>query len=132
MPQTDRQQPGVQALSIRGSLSSREGFQASGLDLSPVSLKLGREMLESWATTADLTCGSMVNLPYRDAQFEAVVDVFSSYCLGLADFALFLGEVRRVLRRGGRLFIYTPSIESDAFKNHSPATLLDERTLAGC
>jgi SAM-dependent methyltransferase len=110
---------------------AREGFRAHGLDLSAPSLDLGREMLRRWDVEAELTPGSMTALPYPDARFDAVLDVFSSYCLDLAGFTKYLGEAKRVLKPGGRLFLYTPSVDSDAFKKHAPSRKLDARTLDG-
>lgn len=109
---------------------AREGFDAHGLDLSEEALHLGEAMLSRWGTSATLRAGSMTALPYEDGAFHAVLDVFSSYCLLDEDFLRFATEARRVLRPGGRLFLYTPSTASDAFRDHAPARLLDAHTLS--
>jgi len=110
---------------------AREGFDAYGMDLSEEALKLCRSMLEDWQVEANLLPGDMSALPYADAQFDAVVDVFSSYCLNEAQFAVYLDEVSRVLKQGGRYFSYTPSKNSDAFTNFAPAQKIDSSTLDG-
>ncbi len=110
---------------------AREGFDAYGLDLSAQSLTLGAEMLRHWETGATLTEGSMTALPYPDRTFDAVVDVFSSYCLPEQAFAQCLDEVARVLRPGGRFFSYTPSKNSDCFKRYEPSVRIDASTLDG-
>jgi len=110
---------------------AREGFDAHGIDLSPVSIELGRQVLDSWGVFADLKVASMIELPYPDAVFDSVLDVFSSNCLSESDFDKFLQETWRVLKVGAKIFQYFPSKASDAFLNHSPSELLDASTLNG-
>jgi ubiquinone/menaquinone biosynthesis C-methylase UbiE len=110
---------------------AREGFDAHGVDLSPEALRLGEQVLAEWGVAAQLKPGNFLSLPYENERFDAVVDVFSSYVLNLAEFDRYVAEVARVLRPDGRFFLFTPSAGSDAFKNHSPATKIDEYTLNG-
>lgn len=110
---------------------AREGFDAHGIDITPSALRLGRRMLANWGVGASLTQGSITALPYPDASFDAVVDVFSAYSLCSSEFELCLDEVARVLKPGGLFFSYTPSVTSDAFKSHAPAKLIDRFTLNG-
>lgn len=88
-------------------------------------------MLKKWDAKADLRVGSMLALPYPDNFFDVVVDVFSSNCLNQKDFLFCLREVKRVLKKGGRFFSLTPSVNSHAFKNYFPAKKIDEFTLNG-
>lgn len=110
---------------------AREGYRAYGIDLSTESLKLCKMMLDNWAVAATLTSGDMSELPYPSNMFDAVIDVFSSYCLNEHDFFRCLDEVARVSKPGGRYFSYSPSKNSDAFKNHLPARKIDSSTLSG-
>lgn len=110
---------------------AREGFRAQGLDISPEAIKLGSSVLASWGTSARLTLGSMLEMPYADASFDAVVDVLASFSLTTAQFPAYLKQVTRVLKPGGRFFLFTLSAGSDAFRNHAPAVKLDESTLNG-
>lgn len=110
---------------------AREGFEAHGIDLSSESIALGEGMLKQWGVTADLRVGSMSELPYKDAFFDSVLDVFSSYCLMECDYEKFLQEIWRVLKVGAKFFSYFPSKASDAFLNHSPSKLMDASTLDG-
>ena len=80
---------------------------------------------------AELKVGSMTNIPWENASFDAVVDVFSAYCLNAADFQTCLHEVVRVLKPGARFFSYTPGKGSDAYQHHRPAQMLDPSTLNG-
>jgi|APSaa5957512535_1039671.scaffolds.fasta_scaffold67061_2 ubiquinone/menaquinone biosynthesis C-methylase UbiE len=111
---------------------SREGFDSYGIDLSSRAIELGQKMLDHWgAKKAELQVASMTNIPYKNEYFDVVIDVFSSYCLDEADYAICLSEVQRVLKKNGRFFSYTPGKKSDAFLNHYPAKLLDKSTLSG-
>jgi len=110
---------------------AREGFDAYGLDLSQESLKLCKDMLSMYGVSADLRLGDMTDLPYDSSSFDAIVDVFSSYCLNESEHAKFLGKVAGALKPGGLFFSYTMSKASDAFKDHAPSKLLDPSTLDG-
>ena len=112
---------------------SREGFAAYGIDLSETAIEFGKIMIKKWGgTAAELKVGSMTHLPYKDDYFDAVLDVFSSYCLDKADYALCLSEVTRVLKpKVGKYFCYTPGKGSGAFQFHKPATMIDDSTLNG-
>ena len=110
---------------------ANEGFNAYGLDLSESSIELGRKMLKRWNVNACLENCDMTKLPYEDSLFNAIVDVFSTYCLSNSDFVRFLNESYRTLKTSGKLFLYTPSINSDAFKMHSPSVLIEDNILNG-
>ncbi len=110
---------------------AKEGHEAHGIDFSKESLALCSMMMEKWQVSATLQQADMRSLPYPAQHFDAVVDVFSSYCLDEKGIADFLSETNRVLKPGGRFFSFTPSKESDAFINHFPASLIDGSTLDG-
>lgn len=110
---------------------AREGFRTCGLDLSAEGVKLCRQMLTSWGYDAELHVGDMAALDFADGRFTAVLDVFSSYCLTEAVFQTYLAGVARVLKPGGLYFSYTPSKNSDVFKQAGPADKLDASTLDG-
>ncbi len=110
---------------------AREGFQAYGIDLSPAALNLCKMMLDKWDVEAHLTPGDMSILPYPSNTFDAVIDIFSSYCLNELDFYRSLDEVVRVLKPGGRYFSYSPAKNSDAFNDYLPAKKMDNSTLSG-
>jgi len=110
---------------------AREGFAATGIDLSSTAIELCGEMLRLYQVSAELRTGSMLELPWSDGHFAAVVDVVSSYCLTSVEFWRFLAEAHRVLEPGGQLFIYTLSKASDAWKNPGLAKRIDADTLDG-
>jgi len=110
---------------------AREGFTAAGIDLSSAAIELCAEMLRRYQVSAELQVGSMLKLPWPDGHFAAIADVFSSYCLATEDFLHFLAEAYRVLEPRGRLFVYTSSKASDAWKNPGPSKRIDANTLDG-
>lgn len=112
-------------------MMTKEGFDAYGLDLSANAISLGQQMLNHWHVTANLEVGSMTAMPYPENTFDVICDVFSSYCLPTHEFDLYLTELVRVLKPKGKFFIYTPSSNSDAYKNPGNAKFIDQKTLNG-
>tara|TARA_B110000014_G_C20114456_1_gene588124 strand:+ start:1014 stop:1733 length:720 start_codon:yes stop_codon:yes gene_type:complete len=111
---------------------SKEGFLAYGIDLSQQAIMLGDLIMKEWGSTDYiLKPGSMIEIPFDDSYFDAVFDVFSSYCLVKKDFRLCLKDVCRVLKPGGLFFSFTPGKRSDSFKDIGNSTLLDDSTLNG-
>jgi SAM-dependent methyltransferase len=86
---------------------AREGFAAHGIDGSAVALAQARKRLGDEGLAAGLVCGDAMRLPWPDDHFDAVLDVECVYANVLADARRILGEARRVLRPGGRLFSKT-------------------------
>ena len=110
---------------------AREGFDAYGIDLSSAGISLCRRMIQSWGCNATLQTGDMTDLPYPSGFFDAVIDVFSSYCLPEADFARYLDGVERALKPGGKYFSFTPSKNSDVFNEAAASEKIDSSTLNG-
>lgn len=110
---------------------AREGFDAYGIDLSSEGIDLCRQMMKGWGCSATLRAGDMTDLPYESGFFDVVVDVFSSNCLPEIEFTRYLAGVARVLRPGGKYFSYTPSKNSDVFKETAPSDRIDPSTLNG-
>ena len=110
---------------------SKEGFDAYGIDLSPKAINLGLKVLNFWEVAAELKTGSIIQLPYNDGEFDVIFDVISACYLTDHKFQTALNEIVRCLKKNGKFFSYTHSVNSDAFKNFSPAKKLDEWTLNG-
>jgi len=111
---------------------AQEGFNVTGLDLSGISLGLAQRELESRDIFGiSLIEACMTRLPFEDNCYDAIIDCFSSNCLNTLDFVSYLEEAHRILKTGGRLFIYTPSKRSDAYVYPDPSEFLDDSTLDG-
>ncbi len=84
-----------------------EGFRATGLDRSET-LLTEAERLRGDAAWPRLVLGDYRGLPFEDASFDAVLNLFSAlgYLERHEDVGV-LGELRRVLRPGGALIVET-------------------------
>ncbi|MDO3410465.1 class I SAM-dependent methyltransferase [Saccharibacillus sp. CPCC 101409] len=90
----------------RHSLSLAEaGYEATGMDLSDV--LLGEAKKEEGADNVRWVQGDMRELPFADGEFDAVVNLFTSfgYFKKDSEHVRVLKEIRRVLRPGGRFII---------------------------
>lgn len=83
-----------------------------GLDLSDESLRLAREHFVARETPVDLVRGTADRLPFAPAAFDAVV--MGNAIHNLPDAGALLGEIRRVLRPGGR-FAFNSSFYAGTF-----------------
>ena len=98
-------QPGARVLDAccgTGDLAvaaEREGGIVTGLDFSPRMLERARRKSD----TVDWVEGDLLALPFADGSFDAATVGFG--VRNVADLELAVGELRRVLRPGGRLAI---------------------------
>jgi len=84
----------------------RPDLTVVGLDLSPEMLAFGHEKLrQRGIRNAALVRADAGTLPFPDASFDAVSVSFGLHELPTAVRRRALGEVRRVLRRGGQLVV---------------------------
>lgn len=84
---------------------ARIGYAMSATDVSPTALAHCREWLASEGLSAKLDESDMRSLPFPDAIFDLVVTYNVIYHATQADIRKTLGEIRRVLRTGGHLFM---------------------------
>jgi ubiquinone/menaquinone biosynthesis C-methylase UbiE len=110
---------------------AHEGFETWGIDLSRNALRHSVTRLTDFGLRARLAVADMGRMPFRDASFDVVVDVFSSNSFDDQGFSRFLDEVARVATPEALYFSVAPSKRSDAFLHHAPARKLDENTLDG-
>jgi SAM-dependent methyltransferase len=95
-------------------LIADEGFEAWGIDLEPLYVRVCEAFLKAKGLQATLHVANMADTGLPDRHFDAVADVFSAYCLDDAGHHRMLGEVARLLKPGGRFFAFTPSRASAA------------------
>ena len=79
------------------------GVTVTGIELSPAMLAIARQRASDLGRDVDLREGDAEHLPFSDASFDTVVCALS-LCT-IPDPAEALGEMRRVLRPGGRLLL---------------------------
>ena len=83
---------------------AREGFSVSGIDGSQAAVTVAQDRLKQEELNADLRVGDYLDLPWKDATFDSVVDIASLYANRAENFKRALREVRRVLKPGGLVF----------------------------
>ncbi|WP_326828995.1 class I SAM-dependent methyltransferase [Streptosporangium sp. NBC_01810] len=95
--------PGRVPLAIARALP---GLRVEGLDLSAEMIDRARRNAAEAGLTGrvDFTVGDVADLPYPDGDFDLIVSSMSQH--HWPDVATGLRELRRVLRPGGRIWIY--------------------------
>lgn len=78
-------------------------LKVTGIDLSPAMLDIARRRAADLGRRVDLREGDAHHLPFGDASFDTVVCTFS--LCNIPDPHQAVGEMRRVLRPGGRLVL---------------------------
>ena len=87
----------------------REGYGVAGIDGSPAAIDIAARRLAQEGTVintqaADLRVGNFSVLPWPDASFDVVVDVFSVCSNPVDVIEKTLTEIRRVLKPGGQFY----------------------------
>lgn len=101
----------ARALSCATCRSRRRGSRVCGIDLSPGMQEVSRRRLErkGLSDSVVLHCGDAAKLPFVAGSFD---HVFMSFALELFDtpeIPVVLGEIKRVLKPGGRLGVVSLS-----------------------
>jgi SAM-dependent methyltransferase len=91
------------------ALLAELGFETTGCDLSETALALAGRLLAKRGRQAVLQQGSSLDLPFADGAFDALVAWRSLHVFTPAELPLVLGEMRRVVRPGGRVLFSTRS-----------------------
>ena len=87
----------------------REGFAVHGIDVSPAAIGIAQARLAAEnagipSPPADLRSGNFSQLPWPDAHFDVVVDIFALYANTTDIIARTLSEIARVLKPGGLFY----------------------------
>lgn len=86
---------------------ARERFDAYGIDGSETAIRRAKEMLVADGLNADLRVGDIVNLPYDNNLFDAVIDNACIYSNNLQDSETIMKEVCRTIKKQGVFFSRT-------------------------
>lgn len=86
---------------------SREKFDVYGIDGSTVAIEIARDRLKEEELRAHLTVGDIVDLPYDDDFFDAVIDSECIYCNNIINTKKILSEIKRVLKPYGKFYSRT-------------------------
>lgn len=82
-------------------MMAKEGFSVSGVDNSKEGLQLCTKMLKHWGVGAELKKGNIIDLPYENGSFDAVVDIVSMQHLTFSEHTKAYAEIKRVLKPQG-------------------------------
>jgi len=108
-------------------LLAGRGFSVFGLDASPEGIGEARRWLAEEGLAADLRVQSMAEkLPYDDSSIDAVVSVQALHHADAATIRKTVGEISRILKKGGFLFVTVPKLRNQgrAFEELEPNTCL--------
>ncbi len=96
---------------------ARHGFSVFGIDLSPSGVELTRGWLREERLSADLRIQDIMEpLPYADGFFEAVFSIQVIHHATAAVIRKVIGEIERVLKNGGFIFISVPRLRNQGTK----------------
>jgi len=86
---------------------AREGFDVFGIDGSTTAIQKAQNRLRNEKLDAHLKVGDIINLPYNNNYFNAVIDNECIYCNNINDSKIILKEIKRVLKANGLFFSRT-------------------------
>lgn len=92
-------------LTFEALLRANPHGRTAGVDLTPAMLARAERRARRTGLRFELTPGDAHRLAFPDRSFDLVVNNYMFDLLPEADFAAVLGEMRRVLRPGGRLVL---------------------------
>jgi len=103
------------------------GFSVFGLDNSLEGIEATRRWLAEEGLEADLRLQSMTEtFPYKDGFFDAVVSVQVIHHADVVTIRGIVGEISRVLKKGGLLFVTVPKLrnQGETFEQLEPNTFV--------
>jgi 2-polyprenyl-3-methyl-5-hydroxy-6-metoxy-1,4-benzoquinol methylase len=88
---------------------AREGFTVYGIDGSETAIKEAQARLDAEVNEwqGEVIVGDLLNLPYEDAFFDAVIDNEAIYSNSYEDAKQIYNNIYRVLKTNGKLFVRT-------------------------
>lgn len=96
-------------------LLARGGYDVTALDLEPLALRKARARVREAGVPARLVAGDALDLRFREAAFDLVLDYGCFHHVVTRDWARYRRGIARVLRSGGHLLL---SVFSTRFRHH--------------
>jgi len=106
-------------------LFHQHGFQTWGIDISGEQLQEAEAFCDQHGINMNLSAGDMRQMSFEDETFDYVYEHYSMCHLTKKDTALAIGEMYRVLKKGGLCFLGVISMDT------WPKTLLGEEKEPG-
>ncbi len=106
---------------------AERGFDVYGIDNAATGLQMTRDWLTEKSLTADLKLADITEpLPYADDFFDAVMSVQVIHHARLAIIQQVIGELERITKPGGLVFITVPTLKDQAenFEQIEPNTYI--------
>ena len=97
------------------SLFYEHGFETHGIDISIEQIKLAEEFAQKKGQKLNIIKGDMRSLPYEDESFSYVLSYNTIFHLSKNDMKKAIKEMRRVLKKGGLLFVNFMSVDDKYF-----------------
>jgi cyclopropane fatty-acyl-phospholipid synthase-like methyltransferase len=105
---------------------AKEGFDVVSLDISRSALRITNALLHKRRlTNVGLARGTMINLPFGNERFDAVISISVIHHAVKKDIEKIISEVHRTLRKNGILFANVASIEDP---RHGEGEEVEENT----
>ncbi|MDX1903376.1 MAG: class I SAM-dependent methyltransferase [Thermonemataceae bacterium] len=90
--------------------AAKEGFNVVGIDGSQSAIEFAKKRFETESLKAEFWVGDFTDLPFKDNNFDLVIDRASLTCCGWEDIKKAVGEVHRVLVKSGKFFTNVYSV----------------------
>ncbi|MHB9022568.1 MAG: class I SAM-dependent methyltransferase [Armatimonadota bacterium] len=102
---------------------ARQGFRVTGLDYQENLLRVARETAGEAGADVRWVQGDMRSLPFADASFDAVVNMFTAFgYFSDEENARVIGEIARVLRPGGTFILDVANRDFQIISHVEPRT----------
>lgn len=83
---------------------AREGFDSYGIDGSSTAIKIAKKRFSAEKLKGHFQVGDIISLPFKDGEFDAVMDIASIEHNSPEHIQIIMNEVYRVLKPGGKFF----------------------------
>ena len=106
---------------------AQRGFTVHGIDSAATGIATTRQRLEQAGLSAQLTQRDIfTGLPFEAAFFDAIVSIQVIHHARIAQITALAGELVRVLRPGGLLFVSVPALKNQGtqFQRIEPGTYI--------
>ncbi len=106
---------------------ARNGLSVYGLDNSPTGLRMTAQWLEREHLSANLRLQDMrEELPWGESFFDAIISVQVIHHTDVATIRKIIGEIERVMKTGGFVFVTVPKLKNQAreYREIEPGTFM--------
>ncbi|MEK7136088.1 MAG: class I SAM-dependent methyltransferase [Patescibacteria group bacterium] len=107
---------------------ANQGFDVSAFDLAQDGVDTFKEKVRDLELPIDIQVGDMLDLPYEEESFDAVLSMYTVHHADLNGLEKTLKNVHKVLKPGGEAFITLTSKETDSWEKYKE-NRIDDFTL---